>query len=310
MHAKGPCPNCHEVTDRTAVSCRYNASREPKVLAVYLKRLEWVCDWFLERKQISNCNHSEREEGAFLKLLSLILFAILVFGVSVSTVIGQQTGDQLTLEQYSWPLNEPLVGVFINNGSTPIDLGAAHFYFFPNFTVRLTGTCSGATLIPQQSCDFTIALPSSIVGGKLSISTTSAVLFTYTSTFTYGWTTGESYSLMLTIAGFSHYFGVAYGGASNQPEQWVAISPGQIPMIMVTNGVTSNGVYPPTTSASQTGALWDFFVHHAFGLGAVALGTVIIGVILSKRRHRDKTADGSTKKKKSATQKKNGATPP
>jgi hypothetical protein len=215
-------------------------------------------------------------EGAFLKALSLILFAILMLGVLVSTAIGQQTGNQLALKQYSWPLNEPIVGVFINDGSTSIDLGAAHFYFYPHFELNLTGTCSGATLTPQQSCGFTIALPSSIVAGKIGYTTTSPVTTTWTITYTYGWVTGEPYALMLTIAGVSHYFTVYYGGASNQPQQWAAISPGQQPVVMVSNGVTSNGVYPPTTpSPSQSGGISS----HAFNRDLSIIFLIIVCIV-------------------------------
>jgi hypothetical protein len=176
-----------------------------------------------------------------------------MLGVSVITASGQQTGDQLSLEQYSWPVSESIVGVFMNNGSTPISLGAADFYFYPNFPVNLTGTCSGATLVPQQSCDFTIAPPSSIVPGRVAYTTTSPVTTTWTITYTYGWVAGESYTLMLTIAGVSHYFSVTYGGASNQPQQWVGTPPSQQPVVTVSNVATSNGAYSALTSQTESG---------------------------------------------------------
>ena len=45
LRAKRLCTRCHQITDQTAISCRYNAPEVPKVPAVYLKRLEWICDW-------------------------------------------------------------------------------------------------------------------------------------------------------------------------------------------------------------------------------------------------------------------------
>ena len=45
LRAKRLCTRCHQFTDQTAITCRYSAPEVPKVPAVYLKRLEWVCNW-------------------------------------------------------------------------------------------------------------------------------------------------------------------------------------------------------------------------------------------------------------------------
>jgi hypothetical protein len=45
LRAQRLCKQCHEITDQMAVSCQYSAPDVPKVPAVYLKRLEWICEW-------------------------------------------------------------------------------------------------------------------------------------------------------------------------------------------------------------------------------------------------------------------------
>jgi hypothetical protein len=44
LRAKRLCLKCHEVTDQTAISCRYSAPEVPDVPSVLVKRLEWICD--------------------------------------------------------------------------------------------------------------------------------------------------------------------------------------------------------------------------------------------------------------------------
>jgi len=51
LHAKRPCSRCLQVTDQTAVSCQYGAPEVPRVPPVYLKQLEWICDWCDNREQ-------------------------------------------------------------------------------------------------------------------------------------------------------------------------------------------------------------------------------------------------------------------
>jgi hypothetical protein len=45
LRAKRLCPQCHEMTDQTATSCRYDSSEIPKVPPILIKRIEWLCDW-------------------------------------------------------------------------------------------------------------------------------------------------------------------------------------------------------------------------------------------------------------------------
>jgi len=45
LRAKRLCTRCHQLTDQTAISCRYSDPELPKAPSVYLKRIEWLCDW-------------------------------------------------------------------------------------------------------------------------------------------------------------------------------------------------------------------------------------------------------------------------
>ena len=42
---KRTCTQCQQVTDQTATSYRYSDSNEPKVPAVQIKHIEWLCNW-------------------------------------------------------------------------------------------------------------------------------------------------------------------------------------------------------------------------------------------------------------------------
>jgi len=55
LRAKRSCSRCLQVTDQTAVNCQYSAPEVPTVPPVYLKRLEWICDW------CDNCEHETKE---------------------------------------------------------------------------------------------------------------------------------------------------------------------------------------------------------------------------------------------------------
>jgi len=45
LRAKRLCAQCHEMTDQTATSCRYDAPDIPKVPPILIKRIKWLCDW-------------------------------------------------------------------------------------------------------------------------------------------------------------------------------------------------------------------------------------------------------------------------
>ena len=45
LRAKRLCTRCHQITDQTAISCRYSVPEVPKVPAVHVKRIEWICEW-------------------------------------------------------------------------------------------------------------------------------------------------------------------------------------------------------------------------------------------------------------------------
>jgi len=45
LRAKRLCPQCHEMTDQTATSCRYSTPETPKVPPILIKHIEWLCDW-------------------------------------------------------------------------------------------------------------------------------------------------------------------------------------------------------------------------------------------------------------------------
>ncbi len=45
FRAKRLCAQCHEMTDQTAISCRYIPSGTPKVPPILIKRIQWLCHW-------------------------------------------------------------------------------------------------------------------------------------------------------------------------------------------------------------------------------------------------------------------------
>jgi hypothetical protein len=45
IRGKRLCTQCHEITDQTATSCRYDTPDAAKVPQVLIKRIGWVCEW-------------------------------------------------------------------------------------------------------------------------------------------------------------------------------------------------------------------------------------------------------------------------
>jgi ribosomal protein L40E len=184
-----------------------------------------------------------------------------VLGVSVSTAIGQQTGDQLLLKKYNFPIDGPLTGVISNVGSMGLNTASADVFVDGVMEGFIGGSCQSygfgvnpILLQPQQECNFNV-----------------------TSLWSGAWPTfraGAVYSLKIVI-NVVFEFKVIYGGSSNQPQLANVILP----------SVATVTLSPTTSSASQTlssGSFpGDYFVPSAFlMIGVVAVMILVLGLAL------------------------------
>lgn len=117
----------------------------------------------------------------------LYVFAIGLLG-SLGSSGGQQTKEQLIMEAFSFPTGGPLALTVRNVGSASINVGGSDFFVNGVKSNAITGTCSGATLTPSQSCVANVPLASyaSLVSGAaypLKIVTPDGGVFSYSVTF-------------------------------------------------------------------------------------------------------------------------------
>ena len=120
----------------------------------------------------------------------LYVFAIGVIG-NLSSGVGQQVKDQVTMVSYNFPVGGPLSITVKNVGSSPVDLATADFFI--NGVSATSGSECKTTLTIGGSCTIALSPPGGY-GGLLS---------------------GYSYTVKIVTAdGAIFSYSVTYGGGS------------------------------------------------------------------------------------------------
>jgi flagellin-like protein len=91
----------------------------------------------------------------------LYVFAVGVIG-NLSTGIGQQIADQVTMVSYSFPVGGPLSITTKNVGSSAVDLSKADFFI--NGVSATPGSGCAVMIPPGGSCTTTLSLPGGYAG--------------------------------------------------------------------------------------------------------------------------------------------------
>ena len=135
------------------------------------------------------------------RAVSQVIAALLLIAISVAAAIllyvfsigllgslgsggGQQTKEQVIMEAYNFQIGGSLVVNLRNVGSASVDIGGADYFLNGVDAGTPTGSCSGATLAPGDSCTATLS-PStgSLVSGAaypFKVVTPTGGVFAYT----------------------------------------------------------------------------------------------------------------------------------
>jgi hypothetical protein len=217
----------------------------------------------------------DSQKSGVIGPISTPTLSLLTSSSSVITANLPPGGPQLVLESYSWPSGGPLSGVLSNNGTAPIEIGTTDSVdSVPANAIGTGAGCYGITLMPQQSCAFSM----------------DAVNAAITGTQTFSWTyslnprLNSPYQLRVVLAGGGQMqFDVTYGGSSNQPQLGLYIPSGAQTVIAIGSGIANQPIVYTSSSQSANPIVFsqDFFVKNAFFMiGAIAGGVLLIGAIL------------------------------